>query len=66
MYVTFVVSGCALKGSSQRTTTNRAENHPRKGVTTVNGGLMVQRYEYFSYLSIVCLCFIVFYCVLLI
>ena len=38
MYVTFViVSVCALKGSSQRTRTNRAENHPRKGVTTVNG-----------------------------
>ena len=36
MYVTFViVSVCALKGSSQRTRTNRGESPPEGSVTTV-------------------------------
>lgn len=30
MYVTFVVSGCALKGSSQRTNQPKENHHPKE------------------------------------
>ena len=47
MYVTF----CCV--SKSKTENQPREESPQRSVTTVNGGLTVQRYEYFSYLSIV-------------
>ena len=57
MYVTFC---CVSKSKNEPT---EGESPPEGDVTTVNGGLTVQRYDFFSDLSIVCLYLIVFYSV---